>query len=206
MMHNSGGAPDRPVQACIIQGYDTLGSQHPQGVRIHKVMHAIHSLLSSNIHVMTSSSCTAVFYPTGLQAKESRMRDLVSLAEKREAACKDEISNLLASRSTMYESRPSSSQTSKAAAAAAAAPAPAAADAAEGEEQEQPEMQDEDNEETAEAAAAKIEEAERRMEAAQVRGTGLDYIILYLAALLSQRQVLWGLCCRNRDFAQHLEK
>eukprot|EP00877_Chromochloris_zofingiensis_P014096 jgi/Chrzof1/8940/Cz03g30020.t1 len=40
----------------------------------------------------------------GLKSKEQRMKDLVKLAERREAACKEEIARLLASRSAMYES------------------------------------------------------------------------------------------------------
>jgi len=84
------------------------------------------------------------------------MRDLVALAEKREAACKAEIGELLASRSTMYEAKPTRSRS----------PSPAAAEPEPAAEEEH----DEDAEETVEAAAAKIEEAERRMEAAQVRG------------------------------------
>lgn len=97
------------------------------------------------------------------------MHDLVALAEKREAACKEEISALLASRSTMYESRPSSSsQATKAAAAAAAAAAAEAESAGEAAGEEQELQQDEEDEEAVEAAAAKIEEAEKRMEAVQV--------------------------------------
>lgn len=92
------------------------------------------------------------------------MRDLVELAEKREAACKTEISELLASRSTMYEASPTRSSGTTSAAATAAPPPEPAADAEEGE------MQDDEYEETVEAAAAKIEEAEKQMEAAQVRG------------------------------------
>lgn len=83
------------------------------------------------------------------------MRDLVALAEKREAACKDEISTLLASRSTMYEAAPARP------ACLAAPPAPA-------EEQEE-EAEDDGCGETVEAAAAKIDEAEKRIEVAQVQ-------------------------------------
>jgi hypothetical protein len=91
------------------------------------------------------------------------MHDLVSLAEKREAACKEEISALLASRSTMYEAAPARPA---AATAAAAAPAAAAADDA---EEEQGQQEDEELEQTVEAAAAKIDEADKSMEVAQVR-------------------------------------
>jgi hypothetical protein len=90
----------------------------------------------------------------GLQAKEARMRDLVALAEKREAACKDKISTLLASRSTMYEAAPARPACSP------APPVPA-------EEQEE-EAEDDGSGETVEAAAAKIDEAEKRIELAQV--------------------------------------
>jgi hypothetical protein len=83
------------------------------------------------------------------------MRDLVALAEKREAACKDEISTLLASRSTMYEAAP---------ARPACSPAPPAP-----EEQEEEQAEDDGCGETAEAAAAKIDEADKRIELAQVR-------------------------------------
>lgn len=89
------------------------------------------------------------------------MRDLVALAEKREAACKAEISELLASRSTMYEAKPTRSRS----------PSPTAAEPEPAAEEEH----DEDAEETVEAAAAKIEEAERRMDAAQVCN---DYALL----------------------------
>jgi hypothetical protein len=86
------------------------------------------------------------------------MHDLVALAEKREAACKEEISTLLASRSTMYEAAPTRP--------AAPAAAVAAVEAADAEEQGQ--QEDEELDETVEAAAAKIEEAGKRMEVAQV--------------------------------------
>lgn len=91
------------------------------------------------------------------------MRDLVSLAEKREAACKEEISTLLASRSTMYETVPVHKACSP-------APPAAAAPAAEAEQEE--ELEDDGCEETVAAAAAKIDEAEKRMEVAQVSGVG----------------------------------
>jgi hypothetical protein len=82
------------------------------------------------------------------------MRDLVALAEKREAACKDEISTLLASRSTMYEAVPARPACSP------AAPAPA--------EEQEVEAEDDGCGETMEAAAAKIDEAEKRIGLAQV--------------------------------------
>lgn len=84
------------------------------------------------------------------------MRDLVALAEKREAACKGEISQLLASRSAMFES-------SKAAAAVAAAAAAAAQEAA-----EKAMAEGAQGDEGSAAAAARIEAAEKRMDAAQV--------------------------------------
>lgn len=98
------------------------------------------------------------------------MRDLVSLAERREAACKDEISTLLASRSTMYDAAPARRACSP------PAPAQAAPAAVAGPEQtaahEAAQEEDEGCEETLEAAAAKIHEAEKRMEVAQV-GCGM---------------------------------
>jgi hypothetical protein len=106
--------------------------------------------------------------PAGLQAKEARMRDLVSLAEKREAACKDEISTLLASRSTMYEAPPAKRACSPPAQAAAVTAATAPEQAAAQEGAQQQEEDEEGCEETLEAAAAKIDEAEKRMEVAQV--------------------------------------
>jgi hypothetical protein len=93
----------------------------------------------------------------GLKAKEQHMRELVSLAEHREAACKSEIGQLLASRSAMFES---SKAAAAVAAAAAAAAAEAAAAAAAG-----PRSADEDMD----AVNARIEAAEKRMDAAQVR-------------------------------------
>ncbi|KAF8062960.1 hypothetical protein HT031_003799 [Scenedesmus sp. PABB004] len=98
-----------------------------------------------------------VEYWQGLKSKEARMRELVALAERREAACKAEIGRLLAARSAMFES-------SRAAAAAAAAATAPAADAAR-ERDGAPEPGDEGGE----AAAARIEAAERRMDAAQVQ-------------------------------------
>jgi hypothetical protein len=85
------------------------------------------------------------------------MRELVSLAEHREAACKSEIGQLLASRSAIFES---SKAAAAVAAAAAAAAAEAAAAAAAG-----PHSADEDMD----AVNARIEAAEKRMDAAQVR-------------------------------------
>lgn len=96
--------------------------------------------------------------PAGLKSKEQHMRDLVALAEQREAACKSEIGQLLASRSAMFES---SKAAAAVAAAAAAAAAEAAAAAAAG-----PHSAEEDMD----AVNAKIEAAEKRMDAAQVRG------------------------------------
>lgn len=97
------------------------------------------------------------------------MRDLVSLAERREAACKDEISTLLASRSTMYEATQARRACSQPAQAAqAVSPAAVAGPEAEAAAQEAAQVEDEGCEETLEAAAAKIDEAEKRMEVAQV--------------------------------------
>lgn len=96
------------------------------------------------------------------------MRDLVSLAEKREAACKEEISTLLASRSNMYEVRPSARTASPAPAAAAAEGGVAAAATNEEGGVQACDEDDEECEESMEAAAAKIQEAAKRMEAAQV--------------------------------------
>jgi 5-deoxy-D-glucuronate isomerase len=93
----------------------------------------------------------------GLKSKEQHMRELVALAEHREAACKSEIGQLLASRSAMFES---SKAAAAVAAAAAAAAAEAAAAAAAG-----PHSADEDMD----AVNARIEAAEKRMDAAQVR-------------------------------------
>jgi len=92
----------------------------------------------------------------GLKAKEQRMHELVAIAERREAACKAEIGQLLASRSAMFES-------SKAAAAMAAAAAAAAEEAA-----EQAKAAGQQGEEDVEAAHARIEAAERRMDMTQV--------------------------------------
>lgn len=94
------------------------------------------------------------------------MRDIVSLAERREAACKDEISTLLASRSTMYEAAPAWR------ACLPPAPAQAAPAAVAGPEQAAAQEEDEGREETLEAAAAKMDEAEKRMEVAKV-GCGM---------------------------------
>jgi hypothetical protein len=99
----------------------------------------------------------AVWYAAGLKAKEQHMRELVALAEQREAACKSEIGQLLASRSAMFES---SKAAGAVAAAAAAAAAEAAAAAAAG-----PHSAEEDMD----AVNARIEAAEKRMDAAQVR-------------------------------------
>jgi hypothetical protein len=96
-------------------------------------------------------------FHAGLKAKEQHMRELVALAEHREAACKSEIGQLLASRSAMFES---SKAAAAVAAAAAAAAAEAAAAAAAG-----PHDADEDMD----AVNARIEAAEKRMDAAQVR-------------------------------------
>jgi FKBP-type peptidyl-prolyl cis-trans isomerase len=92
----------------------------------------------------------------GLKAKEQRMHELVAIAERREAACKAEIGQLLASRSAMFES-------SKAAAAMAAAAAAAAEEAA-----EEANAAGQQEEEDVEAAHARIEAAERRMDMTQV--------------------------------------
>jgi hypothetical protein len=101
------------------------------------------------------------------------MRGLVALAEQREAACKEQISDLLASRSTMYEAAPARQQ--------AASPVLAAQGSAD-EDVAAEQSQDDGFDETVEAAAAKIEEAEKRMEAAQVGvSTGLQLQALDVA-------------------------
>ncbi|KAF6261763.1 hypothetical protein COO60DRAFT_1636588 [Scenedesmus sp. NREL 46B-D3] len=98
-----------------------------------------------------------VEYWQGLKAKEQHMHELVALAEHREAACKSEISQLLASRSAMFQS---SKAAAAVVAAAAAAAAEAAAAAAAG-----PHSADEDMD----AVNASIEAAEKRMDDAQVQ-------------------------------------
>eukprot|EP00879_Flechtneria_rotunda_P017327 GHRR01018151.1.p1 GENE.GHRR01018151.1~~GHRR01018151.1.p1 ORF type:complete len:898 (+),score=438.17 GHRR01018151.1:161-2854(+) len=101
----------------------------------------------------------------GLKSKEQRMHDLVALAESREAACKAEITQLLANRSAMFESSKAAEAAAEAAA-AAAAEAQAAAAAANGDE----------GEENLEAANARVEAAEKRMDAAQVDFSNLRSI------------------------------
>lgn len=91
------------------------------------------------------------------------MRDLVALAEQREAGCKAEISQLLASRSAMFESSKAAAAVAAAAAAAAAAALEAARAAGAG-----PYSAEED----LEAVNARIEAAEKRMDTAQVRKSG----------------------------------
>jgi hypothetical protein len=111
----------------------------------------------SKCKVAVSSNAYCVLF-AGLKAKEQHMRELVALAEQREASCKSEIGQLLASRSAMFES---SKAAAAVAAAAAAAAAEAAAAAAAG-----PHSAEEDMD----AVNARIEAAEKRMDAAQVRG------------------------------------
>ncbi|WIA19827.1 hypothetical protein OEZ85_005735 [Tetradesmus obliquus] len=120
-----------------------------------------------------------VDYWQGLKSKEQHMRDLVALAEQREAACKSEIGQLLASRSAMFES---SKAAAAVAAAAAAAAAEAAAAAAAG-----PHSAEEDMD----AVNAKIEAAEKRMDAAQVQFSKLRSICV--AAEQGLRSLLYRL-------------
>lgn len=103
------------------------------------------------------------------------MKELVALAERREAACKAEVSQLLANRSAMYEAGNAAHGSAAAAAplSTAVAEAEAAAEAAEAEAQAQAaaaegSLADEEDVPSAEAAAAKIAEAERRMDVVQV--------------------------------------
>ncbi len=91
-------------------------------------------------------------HTAGLKAKEQRMHDLVALAERREAACKEEIARLLTTRSEMFEAT--------AAAGRESAVLPAAAAAADGEHEV---AVGEGGE-----ASRRIEEAERRIDTAQV--------------------------------------
>ena len=98
------------------------------------------------------------------------MHDLVRLAERRERACREEMSRLLASRSTMLES----------AAAAAAAESVAAADAVDGQADKAAAghsfntVAAADNEPDMQTVTQKIEVAEKEMEEAQVTTNNPD--------------------------------
>jgi hypothetical protein len=128
----------------------------------------------------------------GLQSKEACMRSLVALAEQREAACKAEVSRLLAARGSMYEacappagrctpaappgtsssgsgSTGAGAEGERGAAAAAATAAAAAAEDCDGAGSGGAE-EEEEAAASCEAAAAQIEEAERRRADAQVGG------------------------------------
>jgi hypothetical protein len=119
------------------------------------------------------STCAPLADPMqnpGLKSKESSMMDLVRMAERREAACKQEMSNLMDRRSHMLEARAAT------AAAVAAADAAAAAQAAAGVEASAQGRADAEAEDVkggcsgdeAEAAAAKLVAAEQKIAASEV--------------------------------------
>jgi hypothetical protein len=126
------------------------------------------------------------------------MRELVRLAEEREAACKAEVTRLLSARSSMFESRRAAAAAADAAAAQAAAALVAdvagAADSSAmgktvnhcGNAQITP----------AEAAAACIETAERRMDTAQVNYTKIRSVCVSaeqgMSALLHRLSLALG--------------
>lgn len=111
----------------------------------------------------------------GLRAKEASMHELVKLAERREAACKDEISSLLESRCGMFEAPPQHELLES-----------GARDAA-GEQQHQQEQEQDaadaaaaDSADTnpAEAEQAKIDEAARKAEAARAQFSKLRSVCI----------------------------